>query len=233
MTVVNANVPSTEDMASENSLKGKGLLMPFDKEEYNKNWNGIIPFRGKFPHSKTSRIVYCPYDAKDAKVRSGGSENNGVFKIAQALENIAARSSSGLSTVAQQHQKVVKFTRIYSPSLYDKVISNYEISCQITDLSKTLYSLLYDSEVAIVNDADRFWNRFWNFGELILANKGKTWDFDFIVQLKNNLNYHINLSQIKSLKVSEILSDPNIDLPLSITLHVIDIEVLTGSAWPK
>ena len=114
MAVVNANVPSTEDMASENSLKVKGLLMPFDKEEYSKNWNGIIPCRSKFPHSKTSRLVYCSHDAKDAKVRSGGGENNGVFKIAQALENIAARSSSGLSAVAQQHQKVVKFTRIYS-----------------------------------------------------------------------------------------------------------------------
>ena len=124
----------------------------------------------------------------------------------------------------------VKFTPIYSFSL--KGISNYEISCQITDSSKTLYSLLHDSEMAITNVADRFWNRFQNFGELILANKGKTWDFDFIVKLKNNVNYHINLSQIKRLKVSEILSDSNIDLPLSITLHVIDIEVLTGSALP-
>ena len=34
------------------------------------------------------------------------------------------------------------------------------------------------------------------------------------------------------IKVSETLSDSNIDLPLSITLHVIDIEVLTGSALP-
>ena len=206
--------------------------MPFGKEEYSKTWNGIISCRSKFPHSKTSRLVYCSHDAKDAKVRSGGGENNNLSKLTQALENIAARTNSGLSAVAQQQQQMVKFTRIYSLSLYDKVISNYEISCQITDSSKTLYSLLYDSEMAVVNDADRFWNRFWNFGKLILANKGKTWDFDFIVQLKNNLNYHINLSQIKSLKVSEILSDPNIDLPLSITLHVIDIEVLTGGALP-
>ena len=240
MAIVHVNLPSVEDMASENSLKAKGLLMPFDKEEYNKTWNGIVPCRDKFSHGKASRFVYFSHgakDAKDAKVRSsGGGENNGLSKIAEVLENLAGQRqlTSGHFAVAQQQQQqlMVKFTRIYSASHCNNVIPNYEMSCQITDSKKSLYTLLDEHETN-VDVADRFWVRFWNIGDYILTNRGKTWDFDFTVKLKNSQSFHLNLSQIKILKVSEILNDANVDLLLSITLQVIEIKVLTGSALPR